>query len=126
MTEWHLRERTLAYETPWRKPVSTPSDAVRFIDHVCFCVLFPVKSVPLPSLYYALSKKVDAKWDKHAQLIWKWKDDLPKKRRAFYGKYFRSRGTFLSLESLSLLLAAHDTAVDPDDAEDFYSAGRIS
>jgi len=106
----------------WR----TPSDAVRFINHAGFCVLFPVKSVPLPSLYYALSKTVDAKWDKHAQLIWKWKDQLPKKRRAFYGKYFKGRGTFLSLESLSLLLAAHDTAVDPGDAEDFYSAGRIS
>jgi hypothetical protein len=108
------------------RQLKTPSDATAFINHVGFCVLFPVKNVALPSLYYAVSKRHDARWDKHAQLIWQWKDELPKKRRAFYGKYFKGRGTFLSLECLSLLLAAHDTPVDSDDAEDFYSAGRVS
>jgi hypothetical protein len=108
------------------KRVKAAADAARFIDRVGFCVLFPVKNVPLPSLYYAVSHHRDAHWDKYAQLIWKWKDDLPKKRRAFYAKYFRGRGTFLSLQCLTHLLAMHETAVSPNSAESFYNSGRIS
>jgi hypothetical protein len=113
-------------EIPWPRRVSTPSLAVRFIDHFGFCVLFPLKNIPLPSLYFAVSRRPDIRWDKYAQLIWKWKDELPKKRRAFYGKYFKGRGTFLSLQFLPYFLAMLGTAVEPDEAEAFYQTGRIS
>ena len=106
--------------------VSTPSEAVCFIDHVGFCVLFPAKSVPLPSLYYALARRQPAGWDKYARLIWKWKDELPKKRRAFYAKYFKGRGTFLSLGLLPHFVAMHGTAVASSAAEEFYESGRIT
>jgi len=33
-------------------------DAVRFIDAVGFCLLFPVKNVALPSLYYAVARRI--------------------------------------------------------------------
>jgi hypothetical protein len=126
MAQWKLRERSLNYEVLWEQAVENPRTAARFIDHAGFCVLFPVKNVPLPSLYYAVAKQRAVRWDQHAQLIWKWKDELPKKRRAFYGKYFKGRGTFLSLESLANLLAMHQTAVAPGGHESLYSAGRIS
>jgi hypothetical protein len=106
--------------------IRTAVDAVRFLDTVGFCVLFPVKNVPLASLYYAVAKHRPTGWDKYAQLIWKWKDELPKKRRAFYGKYFKSRGSFLSLKFLPYFLALHGTAVPASDAEEFYKAGHIS
>jgi hypothetical protein len=114
------------HELTWRQHVTTPGEAVRFINHFGFCVLFPVKNVALPSLYHAVSHRRDVRWDKYTELIWKWKDELPKKRRAFYGKYFKARGTFLSLETLTDLLAMHETAIAPDDAESFYHSGRIS
>jgi len=126
MAEWKLPRRKDGFEVRWSAPVRTLAEAARFVDHVGFCVLFPVKNVPLPSLYFAVSRRQEARWDKHAQLIWKWKDELPGRRRAFYAKYFRDRGTFLSPGCLSLLLAAHETAVAPESAEDFYTAGRIS
>jgi hypothetical protein len=126
MPDWQLRKRECTREIRWSSAVQNPAQAVRFIDHVGFCVLFQVKKVPLPSLYYAVAKRTDARWDKHAQLIWKWKDELPKKRRAFYGKYFKGRGTFLSLEFLPHFLATHGTAIEPSEAERFYNAGRIS
>ncbi len=113
-------------EIPWPRRVYTPSEAVRFIDHVGFCVLFPAKNIPLPSLYYAVAKRQPTGWDKYAQLIWKWKDELPKNRRAFYAKYFKCRGTFLSLKLLPHFLAMHGTAVESDEAEAFYKTGRIS
>src|SRR4029077_4773919 len=102
------------------KRVKTPADAARFIESVGLCVLFPLKNVPLPSLYYAVSHRRDARWDKFAQLIWKWKDELPRKRFAFYAKALKGRGTFVSLKFLPHLLAMHETAVSPDSAESFY------
>src|SRR5882724_8567210 len=118
--------RSSGHELRWPRLIRTPSDAARFADHVGFCVLFPVKNIPLPSLYYAVSKRAEVRWDKYAQLIWKWKDELPKKRRAFYGKYFKGRGTFLSLKFLPHFLATHGTAIEPPEAEAFYGTGRIS
>src|SRR5216683_4531891 len=114
------------HELPWPHSIRTSSDAIRFIDHVGFCMLFSVKNVPLPSLYYAAARRPDARWDKYAQLIWKWKDELPKQRRTFYAKYFKARGTFISLILLPHFLAMHGTAVEPDEAGAFYKTGRIS
>lgn len=120
------RSKTMQTTIGWTKRVQTPADAVHFIDHVGFCVLFPVKNVLLPSLHYAVAKRRPTGWDKYAQLIWKWKDELPKKRRAFYGKYFKGRGTFLSLKFLPHFLSNHGTAIESDEAEEIYNAGRIS
>jgi hypothetical protein len=92
-------------------------------------MLFPVKDVPLPSLYSAVTRRdprADFKWDRYAEMIWKWKGTLPRRRRAFYGKYFRSRGTFISLEQLPHFLAMRETAVEPSGYERFYSDGRIT
>jgi hypothetical protein len=115
----------LLESTDFRR-VKTQNDAVRFLDAVGFCMLFPVKHVPLPSLYYAVAKRAPTGWDNYTETIWKWKDELPKKRRAFYAKYFKARGTFLSLKLLPHFLAMHGTAVEPSEAEAFYKAGRIS
>jgi len=116
----------LAREPAPVKRVTTSAGAAIFIDSVGFCALFPLKDVLLPSLYFAVSGRRDARWDNYAQLIWKWKDDLPKKRRAFYAKYFKGRGSFLSLKFLPHFLAIDGTAVDPGAAAAFYHAGRIS
>jgi len=118
--------RSSSHELRWPRLIRIPSDAARFVDHVGFCVLFPVKNVPLPSLYYAVSKRADPRWDKYAQLIWKWKDELPNKRRTFYAKYFKGRGTFLSVKLLPHFLSMHGTAAEPHEAEAFYKTGRIS
>jgi hypothetical protein len=119
-------KRPPSHELPLAKRVKTIADVVSFIDSVGFCVLFPVKNVALPSLYFAASKRAPLRWDEYAHLIWKRKDELPKKRRAFYAKYFKGRGTFLSLEFLPHFLATHGSAMEPDEAEAFYKAGRIS
>ena len=115
-----------ARELPWPHRVKTADDAVRFIDAVGFCLLFPVNRVPLPSLYYAMARRVPITWDKYSAKLWEWKDDLPRKRRAFYAKYFKTRGTFISLKFLPYFLAMRESAATPEDAQRFYSAGRIS
>ncbi len=119
----------MEHEVRWPRRVRTAADAVRFIDAAGYCLLFPIKKLPLPSLYYAVARRnipLGPTWDKHCEMIWHWKDDLPRKRRAFYAKYFKGRGTFISLTLLPHFLAMLETAAAPGDHERLYATGRIS
>jgi hypothetical protein len=116
-------------EFRWQKRALTPNEAVQFINSAGFCMLYPVKNVPLPSLYYAVTLRnphVEFIWDRYSEMIWRWKSSIPRRKRAFYGKYFRARGTFISLKHLPYFLAMHETAIEQDDYDRFYSAGRIT
>jgi len=113
-------------EIPWPRRVRTAADAVRFIDAVGYCLLFPIKRLPLPSLYFAVARRQPVTWDRYTEKIWHWKDDLGRQRRAFYAKYFKSRGTFISLGLLPHFLAARESPAGPDDHARYYAAGRIS
>jgi hypothetical protein len=115
-------------EIRWPKRVSTLAEARKFIDAAGFCMLFPVNNVPLPSLYSAVTRRDPSAgivFDKHFEMLWRWKDELPRRRRAFYAKYFRQRGTLISLEQLPNFLAMRDSAAAPGDHARFYADGRI-
>jgi len=113
-------------EIAWPKKVRTLRQAARLINAVGFCVLFPVKNVPLPSLYYAVTRRHPPRWDKETEMMWRWKDELPRKKLAFYAKYFRTRGTMISLAMLPFFLADRESPTAPGSAESFYAAGRIT
>jgi hypothetical protein len=92
-------------------------------------MLFPIKNFHLLSLYEAIKGgKPPQKftWDRDVENLWKWKDQLGKQRRAYYGKYFRGRGTFISLEFLPCFLAMRESALAPEDCQQFHAAGRIT
>jgi hypothetical protein len=111
-----------------QRRVLTLASAVNYINSCGFCMLFATKSVPLPSLYYAVTRRTlheDWVWDKYSSMAWRWKDELPRRRLAYYGKYFRGRGTLISLEQLPNFLAMCATAMKPGGAGRFYRAGRI-
>ena len=113
----------------WPKRVLTPAQAVKYIDAAGFCMLFPVKNVPLTSLYYAVTRRnpqSDFVWDRYVEMLWKWKDELPQRKSVYYAKYFRGRGTFISREQLPFFLAMRETAAEPSDHEHFYAEGRIA
>jgi len=111
---------------PWMKRVRTAADAVKFLNHVGFCVLFPVKGVTLPSLYYAAARRPALAWDRYCKLIWDWKAELPRRKRAFYAKYLKGRGSFISLEMLPYFLAMEESAAAVDDFDRYYEQGRIT
>jgi hypothetical protein len=113
-------------EIHWPRRIKTVPDAIRFIDAAGFCLLFPIKNVALPSLYFAMARRVPVTWDSYAVKLWEWKARIPRRRLAFYAKYFKGRGTFISLEYLPHFLAMRDSAAGPADQGRFYSAGRIS
>jgi hypothetical protein len=112
----------------WLRRVATPAEAVKYIDAAGFCMLFPVTAIPLPSLYCAVTRRSPddgVYFDKYFEMIWHWKDELPRRRRAFYAKYFRGRGTFISRRQLPYFLAMRDSAVASGDHYRFYREGRI-
>jgi hypothetical protein len=115
-------------EVRWPKRVETLAEARKFIDATGFCMLFPVNNVPLPSLYWMVTRRGpddDFVFDKYFQRIWHWKDELPRRRRACYAKYFRGCGTSISLQQLPYFLAMRETVVAPGDHARFYADGRI-
>ncbi len=113
-------------EIRWPKRVATTAEAVRFLNAVGFCLLFPLENLPLPSLYFACARREPTGWDRYCLLIWKWKDELGRRRLAFYSKYFKGRGTFISLRLLPHFLALESSAYGPHDYDRAYAAGRIS
>jgi len=120
--------RTPPNEIRWPKRIATLADARKYIDALGFCVLFPVKNVALPSLYWPVTRRGpddDFVFDRYFEQIWRWKDELPRRRYAIYAKYFRTRGTFISLEYLPFFLAMRGTAVSPTDHARLYAEGRI-
>lgn len=120
--------KSSARESRWPPRVETPAQAVKYIDAAGFCMLFPVANVPLPSLYSAVSRRDfsdGVHFDKHFERVWRWKDELPRQRRAFYAKYFRGKGTLISRGQLPYFLAMRDAAVGPGDHDRFYREGRI-
>ena len=82
----------------------------------------------MPSLYEVVGNVpiMGPAWNADIERCWTWKDELPRKRRAFYAKYFRGRGTLISREMLPCFLALHNAPASPAAFEDFYEAGRIS
>lgn len=112
--------------------IRTIAQAARYIDRVGFCLLFPSKKLPLPSLIEASkgralrNYKPCADWSDDFVRLWRWKDELPRKRLAYYGKYFRGRGVFLSLEFLAYFYCLEGNHGARDEYERLYREGKIT
>lgn len=112
--------------------IRTIAQAARYIDRVGFCLLFPSKKLPLPSLIEASkgralrNYKPCADWSDDFVRLWRWKDELPRKRLAYYGKYFRGRGVFLSLEFLAYFYCLEGNHGTRDEYERLYHEGKTT
>jgi len=112
--------------------IRTIAQAARYIDRVGFCLLFPSKKLPLPSLIEASkgralrNYKPCADWSDDFVRLWRWKDELPRKRLAYYGKYFRGRGVFLSLEFLAYFYCLEGNHGTRDEYERLYREGKTT
>ncbi len=120
--------------------IRTIAQAARYVDRVGFCLLFPIKGLRLPSLWGALKGKspfgsaqgkpqgfcLVAAWDKDAERLWRWKDELPRKQLAYYGKYFRGKGSLLSPEFLPCFYCLEGNHGTRDEYEQLYREGKIT
>lgn len=110
---WHARRRIGSIER-----------AAAFIDDLGFALLFPKAAVALPSLWEAASDRplhdLPKEWGPDIERVWGWKDELPRRRLAWYGPFLRGRPSFLSPAMLADL---YPRAGRPDDFEDAALGG---
>lgn len=108
--------------------VRTLDQAAAWLDGVGFALLFPSRGIALPSLWEAQGRKVIKKpaWDADMARLWEWKDQLPRRRRAWYGKLIRGKGTLVAARLLPHFSAAVSTPWELDAAETLYARGRLS
>jgi hypothetical protein len=105
----------------WRtgRRVGSLARAAAFVDDVGFALLFPKPGVELPSLWDAASdrpiRSLGEEWGPDAERVWGWKDELPRRGLAWYGRFLRGRPSFLAPD---LLADLYPRSGRPEDFEE--------
>jgi hypothetical protein len=116
----------------WRtkRRIGSIERAAAFVDDVGFALLFPKAGLAAPSLWEAASDRpaysLPEDWGPDIQRVWAWKDDLPARRMAWYGRFLHGRPSFLSVEMLRLLYPRAGRADDFREATLSADARRIA
>lgn len=121
--------RTHTYRLSPERRIRTREQAVRFVEERGFVCFWPIKGVPLPNLWSAVSgdRPVASEHDDPGHVTWGWKDEMLGERRWFYAKILRGKSTMISLDVVPYFYALSENYGDPD--EDYllqYQEGRLS
>ncbi len=111
------------------KPLSSPSQALRFINERGFIYFWPIKGIDLPSLWTAVAgnRPVADAHDDPAHVTWGWKDDALPKRIWYYAKILHRKATMISLDVVPYFYALSQNYGSPE--EDHlvaYEEGRLT
>jgi hypothetical protein len=110
--------------------VKTKHDAVRFINDVGIALLFPGENIPLPDLWSAINGHERAIPKHHHDWAlgktWDWKDSIPTRKDAWYGKLIRGKPAFVALDDLPAIYALSDNYGELDDYLEAYADGLMS
>lgn len=132
MTQINLKKlqahRTRTFNLPPQKRVSTPAQALTFVNKRGFVYFWPIKGIDLPSLWTAVAgdRPVADKHDDPGHITWGWKDDALDKRTWYYAKILRGKATMISLEIAPYFYALSENYGSPE--EDYliaYQEGRL-
>jgi hypothetical protein len=112
-----------------RARLSTPAQALDFVNERGFVYFWPIKGILLPTLWAATAgdRPVPHDHDDPGQVTWGWKDDSLGKRIWYYGKILRRKATFISLEVAPYFYALSENYGSPE--EDYllaYEEGRLT
>ena len=116
----------------WRtgRRVGSLARAAAFVEDVGFALLFPKPGVELPSLWDAASdrpiRSLGEEWGPDAERVWGWKDELPRRGLAWYGRFLRGRPSFLAPDLLADLYPRSGRPEDFDEEPLSPEARRIA
>ncbi len=121
--------RARTFNLPPAKPLSTPAQALRFVNARGFIHFWPINGVDLPSLWTAVAgdRPVADEHDDPGHVTWRWKDDALDKKIWYYGKILRRKATMISLEAAPYFYALSENYGSPE--EDYliaYQEGRLT
>jgi hypothetical protein len=120
--------RTRTFNLPPQKRVSSPAQALTFVNKRGFVYFWPIKGIDLPSLWTAVAgdRPVADKHDDPGHITWGWKDGALDKKIWYYGKILRGKATMVSLEIAPYFYALSENYGEPE--EDYliaYREGRL-
>ena len=121
--------RIRTFNLPPSRPLSTPSQAARFVKARGFVYFWPIKGIDLPSLWTAVAgdRPVADEHDDPGHVTWGWKDGALEKKIWYYGKILRHKATLISLEIAPNFYALSENFGSPE--EDYliaYHEGRLT
>ena len=112
--------------SPGRR-IASVRGAAAWVDRVGLAVLYPNDNLVLPSLWEALTGRLDVDWAVREDggrfvdftpdfaRVWRWKDELPEQRLVCAGKHLGGRASLVSLRLLPALYALTGRSGRPDD-----------
>jgi hypothetical protein len=121
-----LRVRTFNL-LPGRR-LTSPAQALKFVNERGFTYFWPIKGIDLPSLWVAVAgdRPVADEHDDPGHITWGWKDNALDKKIWYYGKILRGKATMISLEIAPYFYALSENYGSPE--EDYliaYQEGRL-
>jgi hypothetical protein len=121
--------RVRTFGLPPAKRLSSPSQALTFINKRGFVYFWPIKGITLPSLWTAVAgdRPVADAHDDPGHITWGWKDGALDKKIWYYGKILRGKATMISLDIAPFFYALSENYGSP--AEDYliaYQEGRLT
>ena len=122
-----LRART--FRLPPHRRISTPEEALEFVNERGFVYFWPIKGMLLPTLWVATAgdRPVPNEHDDPGMVTWGWKDDALGKKIWYYGKILRRKATFISMNVAPYFYALTENYGSPE--EDYllaYEEGRLT
>src|SRR3954452_4034998 len=110
--------------------VKTRREAVGFVNDVGIALLFPGENMPFPDLWSAINghERRIPKYHHDWALgkTWEWKDKIPDRKEAWYGKLVRGKPAFISLADLPAFYALSPNYGELDDYLEAYADGLLS
>jgi len=121
--------RSQTFRLPPLKRLSSPSQALTFVNARGFIYFWPIKGIDLPSLWTAVAgdRPVADKHDDPGHITWGWKDDALDKKIWYYAKILRGKATMISLDVAPYFYALSENYGAPE--EDYliaYHEGRLT
>src|SRR5262245_6321139 len=121
--------RAQTFRLPPTPRISSPQQALAWINERGFTYFWPIKGITLPSLWVTVAgeRPVGANHDDPGHVTWGWKDDALGKRMWYYAKVLRGKATFISLDVAPYFYALSENYGSPE--EDYlliYEQGRMT
>lgn len=109
--------------------ISSPDEAVNYVNERGFIFFWPINGMRLPSLWGAVAgdRPVPNEHDDPGHITWDWKDRLLSQRRWYYAKVLRKKATIISLAYAPHFYALSENYGSPE--EDYltlYEQGRLT
>jgi DNA glycosylase AlkZ-like len=120
--------RARTFNLPPFKALTSPAQALDYVNERGFVYFWPIKGIDFPSLWTAVAgdRPVPNEHDDPGHITWGWKDNALDQRIWYYGKILRRKATMISLEVAPYFYALTENYGDY--TEDYlipYEDGRM-